>query len=71
MKILPFIAVGTIGLFWVRPENLLPLNPSGMPVLTALSTLAPLVMFAFLGIESATVPAGEVDDPQGPSRGPR
>ena len=63
IKLLPFVAVGTIGLFWIRPENLLPLNPSGMPVLSALSTLAPLVMFAFLGIESATVPAGEVDNP--------
>jgi arginine:agmatine antiporter len=64
VKLLPFVAVGTIGLFWVRPENLLPLNPSSMPVTTALSTLAPLVMFAFLGIESATVPAGEVSDPK-------
>jgi APA family basic amino acid/polyamine antiporter len=64
LKILPFIAVGTIGLFWIRPENLAPLNPSGMPVLSALSTLAPLVMFAFLGIESATVPAGDVDNPK-------
>lgn len=64
LKILPFIAVGTIGLFWIRPENLVPLNPSGMPVMSALSTLAPLVMFAFLGIESATVPAGDVDNPK-------
>jgi APA family basic amino acid/polyamine antiporter len=64
LKILPFIAVGTIGLLWIRPENLMPLNPSGMPVLTALSSLAPLVMFAFLGIESATVPAGDVDNPR-------
>ncbi|WP_200943489.1 amino acid permease [Brevundimonas sp. Root1423] len=64
LKILPFVAIGTIGLFWVRPENLMPLNPSGMPILPALSTLAPLVMFAFLGIESATVPAGDVDNPK-------
>jgi arginine:agmatine antiporter len=64
IKLLPFVAIGTIGLFWARPENLLPLNPSGMPVGTALSTLAPLVMFAFLGLESATVPAGEVDNPK-------
>jgi arginine:agmatine antiporter len=64
LKILPFIAIGTVGLFWAKPENLLPLNPSGMPVLTALSTLAPLVMFAFLGIESATVPAGDVAEPK-------
>jgi arginine:agmatine antiporter len=62
-KLIPFVAIGTIGLLWVEPPNLLPLNPSGMPILTSLSALAPLVMFAFLGIESATVPAGEVFEP--------
>ena len=62
-KLVPFVAIGTIGLLWIEPGNLLPLNPSGMPLLTTLSAMAPLVMFAFLGIESATVPAGDVIDP--------
>jgi APA family basic amino acid/polyamine antiporter len=63
-KMIPFVAIGTVGLLWIEPSNLFPLNPSGKPILTTLSALAPLVMFAFLGIESATVAAGEVDDPR-------
>jgi len=39
------------------------LNPSGQPLLTAAAALAPLTMFAYLGLESATVPAGDVVDP--------
>ena len=34
------------------------------PSSSALAATAPLTMFAFLGIESATVPAGDVIDPQ-------
>lgn len=33
-------------------------------MLGLISATAPLTMFAFLGIESATVPAGDVDDPK-------
>jgi amino acid transporter len=40
------------------------INPSGKPFLSALAATAPLTMFAFLGIESATVPAGDVIDPK-------
>jgi amino acid transporter len=34
-----------------------------MPLLQASAALAPLTMFAYLGLESATVPAGDVRDP--------
>jgi basic amino acid/polyamine antiporter, APA family len=40
------------------------LNPSGKSLLGASAALAPLTMFAFLGLESATVPAGDVNDPK-------
>ena len=40
------------------------MNPSGQPFLSALAATAPITMFAFLGIESATVPAGDVIDPR-------
>ena len=38
-------------------------NPSGQSLLESAATLAPLTMFAYLGLESATVPAGDVHDP--------
>jgi arginine:agmatine antiporter len=62
-KLVPFGAIAVLGVFYIRPEHFSPLNPSGQPLLTAGAALAPLTMFAYLGLESATVPAGDVRDP--------
>jgi len=62
-KLIPFGAIAILGLFWVDGANLSEFNPSGEPIGSALATLAPLTMFAFMGMESATVPAGDVKDP--------
>jgi APA family basic amino acid/polyamine antiporter len=62
-KLVPFGAIALLGLFWVRGEFFSTLNPSGKPLLAAGAALAPLTMFAYLGLESATVPAGNVRDP--------
>jgi arginine:agmatine antiporter len=62
-KLVPFAAISIIGLLFIRPENLSEFNPSGQSLLTSAATLAPLTMFAYLGLESATVPAGDVKDP--------
>jgi APA family basic amino acid/polyamine antiporter len=59
----PFGAIALLGLFHVRGELFSTLNPSGQPLFTAFAALAPMTMFAFLGLESATVPAGDVRDP--------
>ncbi len=63
-KTIPFIAISVFGLFWVDWSTFAVLNPSDKPFLSALAATAPLTMFAFLGIESATVPAGDVIDPR-------
>jgi len=63
-KLIPFVAIATIGLLWVRRENLSVFNPSGKPLFSAAASVAPLIMFAYLGLESATVPAGDVRDPE-------
>ena len=62
-KLVPFIAISVFGLFWVDWGTFETINPSGKPFLGALAATAPLTMFAFLGIESATVPAGNVINP--------
>jgi basic amino acid/polyamine antiporter, APA family len=62
-KLVPFVAVALIGLFFVQPANLTQFNPSGQGLFTSMAALAPLTMFAYLGLESATVPAGDVRDP--------
>lgn len=63
-KLVPFVAISVFGLFWVDWQTFAVINPSDQPFLGALAATAPLTMFAFLGIESATVPAGDVIDPR-------
>ena len=62
-KLVPFAAVAMVGLFFIHPAQLDEFNPSGEPLLASIAALAPLTMFAYLGLESATVPAGDVHDP--------
>jgi arginine:agmatine antiporter len=63
-KLIPFGAMAVLGLFYVHVDHFLPINPSGQSLFAAGAALAPLTMFAYLGLESATVPAGDVIDPE-------
>jgi arginine:agmatine antiporter len=64
-KLVPFFAISIIGLVFIHPEHFSGgFNPSGKSLLDSSAALAPLTMFAYLGLESATVPAGDVRDPE-------
>jgi basic amino acid/polyamine antiporter, APA family len=63
-KLVPFGAIAILGLPWVHFTQIAEFNPSGKSLLEASAALAPLTMFAYLGLESATVPAGDVRDPR-------
>ena len=63
-KLIPFAGIAIIGLPWVHMRQLADFNPSGSSLLQATAALAPLTMFAYLGLESATVPAGDVRNPE-------
>jgi len=63
-KLVPFASIALIGLFFIDTSHFSEFNPSGKSLLGASAALAPLTMFAFLGLESATVPAGDVIDPK-------
>jgi APA family basic amino acid/polyamine antiporter len=63
-KLIPFALIAIVGLAFVEPERFSSFNPSGKSLLEATAALAPLTMFAYLGLESATVPAGDVRDPE-------
>ncbi|WP_270730006.1 amino acid permease [Shimia sp. Alg240-R146] len=64
LKLVPLLMVGVLGLFWVQMDNMGPMNPSGMPAFTAVSAAGALTLWAYLGLESATVPSGDVQDPE-------
>jgi APA family basic amino acid/polyamine antiporter len=64
LKLLPLVAIGTLGLFFFRLQNFSPFNLSGRPAFPAITATAALTLWAFLGLESATIPADEVIDPR-------
>lgn len=65
LKLIPLVAVGTLGLLWADWSNFAPtVPPQYSSTLAAIAGAASLTLFAFLGIESATVPAGDVDNPR-------
>jgi APA family basic amino acid/polyamine antiporter len=64
LKILPLLAMATIGLFLMDTANFTPFNASGGSAFAAVTAVAALTLWAFVGLESATVPADEVRDPE-------
>ncbi|KUJ81117.1 amino acid permease [Ruegeria profundi] len=64
LKLVPLILIGTLGIFWINPENYLPVNQSGTTAVSAISAAAALTLWAYLGLESATVPSGDVIEPE-------
>ena len=59
-KLLPLLAFVIIGVFFVDPANL---AWETTPGISAVLSTAGIVIFAFSGIEGATIPSGEVKDP--------
>ena len=71
LKLLPLLAIATIGLLSFDPGNFGAFNAAGGSWFTNLTGAATLTLWAFIGLESATVPAEDVRDPSGPSPAPR
>ena len=63
LKFVPLALIGVVGLFFIDGANYEPFAPNGAS-LSLLSTTAALTLWAFIGLESATVPAEEVKDPE-------
>lgn len=63
LKLLPLLAIGTLGLLYLDPGHFRPFNASGGTPFSAVTATATLTLWAFLGLESATIPADSVVDP--------
>ena len=63
LKIVPLLIVAGGGLFFFRPEVLSLPPASATPVGAQLVSTVTLTLWAFLGLESATIPAGSIRDP--------
>jgi len=63
LKILPLIVLGTFGFLYFNKAHFTPLNLSGESGLDAIAGSAALTLWAFLGLESATIPSDKVKNP--------
>jgi len=63
LKILPLIIVPIAGIFFIKMEHFIPFNPTGNSALSAINAAALLTLWGFIGVESATTPAGSVSNP--------
>ncbi len=67
LKFVPLVLIGLIGLFYMHSGNFTPFDPHHTTLVGhwhAVSFAATLTLWAFLGLESATVPAEELKDPE-------
>jgi basic amino acid/polyamine antiporter, APA family len=64
VKFVPLAAIAVIGLFFVHSHNFGAFNASGDSLYGAVTAAAALTLWAFIGLESATVPAEDVRDPE-------
>ncbi len=64
VKLAPLVAIGVIGVFRIDTANIQPFNTSGESNFAAVTAVAALTLWAFIGLESATVPAEDVENPE-------
>ena len=64
LKLVPLVLVSIVGLFYIDTKNFIPFNVSGDSSFSAITATATLTLFAFLGIESATIPSGNIHEPE-------
>ena len=63
LKLVPLILIAIVGLFFIEMTHFEPFNFSGESNFAAITATTTLTLFAYLGIESATIPADNVANP--------
>ncbi|QSX77093.1 amino acid permease [Agrilutibacter solisilvae] len=64
LKLVPLLLFGGVALWFVQPALFTPFNPSGESLPNAVNATVALTLWALLGLEAATVPAGSIDQPE-------
>jgi len=63
LKIAPLLLISIGGLFYLNADHFVPFNASGMSNIKAITESTTLTLFAFLGLECATIPAENISNP--------
>ncbi|WNC73764.1 amino acid permease [Thalassotalea psychrophila] len=64
LKVFPLLIIAVVGLFYLQPSHFQPWNLSEQSDFSAIASTAVLTLWAFLGLESASIPADEVENPE-------
>lgn len=64
IKLVPLLMIAVGGLFFIESANFGEFNASGDSAFGAVTAAAALTLWSFIGLESATVPAEDVDHPE-------
>lgn len=64
LKLVPLVGIAVLGLFFINWGNFTPFNASDASPFGAITATAALTLWAFIGLESATVPAENVEKPE-------
>jgi APA family basic amino acid/polyamine antiporter len=64
LKFVPLLFVAVVGLFFFDPDNLGPFHAGGGSALGGMSAAAAILLYSYLGVESASMSAGEMDNPE-------
>ncbi|MCH9719132.1 MAG: amino acid permease [Actinomycetia bacterium] len=63
LKVVPLLLIGTLGFIAFNPDNLGPFNGSELPTVEVIAAVMAYTLFSFIGVEAATIPAGDVHEP--------
>jgi APA family basic amino acid/polyamine antiporter len=64
LKLVPLVLVGLGGLFYIHTQNFMAFNISHQSNFSAIAATGTITFFSFLGVECATIPAGNVKNPE-------
>lgn len=64
LKVAPLLIIAFFGIFFIDLNNFVPLNLSQESNFSAITSTAALTLWAFLGLESATIPANHIENPE-------
>jgi arginine:agmatine antiporter len=65
LALIPILAIASLGWFWFQPERFMAgWNVSGGSGVHAVSRAASMALWAFMGVESAAVSAGVIENPK-------
>lgn len=64
LKFVPLLLFAGIAVWFVEAKHFVPFNPSGESLPSAINASVALALWALIGLEAATVPAGAIHDPE-------